>query len=848
MLLLEPPTGVFRARPPLRPRRKLAAAALLPTVLLAACASEFEVPPPRTLPFTLEPRHEYPRAAYGVDLDGDGADELIYVWRPEVAGGRRIEALMLQRHGGGVLEQINYDGRIVTHRFLDITGNGRREIVVGVVRNDSLFLSVADDRGTKLFSFFLIEGEPRMELDGEIPWDPFIHFIGTADVDGDGTPELVTMVTTGYARLPRGVLVHSLPDGRRMGALVVGAHLITAALDDFVGGGLPRLVATSRASSNGAAAGGFDDDHSHFLVFRLFPEVEVEWSRTLGGRFSFGVLTYADFTGDRERELLVMATSPHAEVELEFVEPGTWRPLRRHTLAAPLVSPFTLDLDRDGRPEIVAVRPPGDVWVLDATFERVRSRQVAPGIEDLTHVPDLDGDGVSEIVAVFRGGDNLASRGFALLGPDLRIKAVYPEGQIAGVLRRGVGVPPYVLVHQGERTIALSLTPNHLYLLYRHGALAAGGLGGAAILLATFSFLRLQRRSRLLRSVRTALGDGANQGLLLLDRRGRVRWANGTLRGWLGLEDGRRPRDLCELAPVAPEVVEFCRSSAAAEPPLRRTTAASLPSGGGRMRVQLAAEPLRTRTRGDPHWLIRFEEPASAPPQPPVDWAILAQRVAHDVKNPLTSMLLTLQHLQREYRERAPEATPELDRYATRIEQRIDQLRQLTNNFLKFVDLREIERSEVDLNRLVREFARSLERSLPPDIEVRLDLAESLSPVRVDEEQIRSLLGNLVTNAVNALARGGTITLATRLARGMHAPDAGDARDYLLLEVLDTGEGVPAHLQEQIFAPGFSTAEHGSGLGLALVRKVAADHGGHVTVESEEGTGSAFCVYLPLEG
>lgn len=205
-------------------------------------------------------------------------------------------------------------------------------------------------------------------------------------------------------------------------------------------------------------------------------------------------------------------------------------------------------------------------------------------------------------------------------------------------------------------------------------------------------------------------------------------------------------------------------------------------------------------------------------------------------------MLLTLQQLQMEYREGAPAIANRLDRYATRIEDRIGQLRQLTSNFLKFVNVEEPNLVEANLTELVERFAAELRRSLPPDIQLTLKSQSGLPMVRIDPEQIHALLDNLTANAINAMPDGGVITISTSLT---HAP-GDDSNTHMMLELLDTGAGMDPDVASRIFEPGFTTAEEGSGLGLAIVKKIVDDHDRIVTVESELGTGSVFSVCLPL--
>jgi len=98
------------------------------------------------------------------------------------------------------------------------------------------------------------------------------------------------------------------------------------------------------------------------------------------------------------------------------------------------------------------------------------------------------------------------------------------------------------------------------------------------------------------------------------------------------------------------------------------------------------------------------------------------------------------------------------------------------------------------------------------------------------------------------MPEGGRITISTQLAQGLQLKGLTDhPRDYVLLEVLDTGIGIPEQDRELLFDPDFTASEGGLGLGLAIVKKIIDDHKGHIDVASEPGTGTVFSVYLPIK-
>jgi signal transduction histidine kinase len=192
----------------------------------------------------------------------------------------------------------------------------------------------------------------------------------------------------------------------------------------------------------------------------------------------------------------------------------------------------------------------------------------------------------------------------------------------------------------------------------------------------------------------------------------------------------------------------------------------------------------------------------------------LAAQIAHEVRNPLSAIVLNAELLEDELHA-CIHASPEVKRLARAVSAEAERLTELTNEYLTFARLPRPASTPQALAPLLEEaacFSRSeAERA---GVALELDLDRSASAV-VDARLLRQVLLNLLRNAVDAMPGGGRLTLRTSLQGGRVA-----------LDVIDTGPGVPPAQHEAIFEPFFSTKPHGTGLGLAVARKVARDHGG----------------------
>jgi len=821
----------------------MAGVGLVMVTVLCCSGKEGGFPVPDEQPYKLERVSEVdPRVSY-IDLNLDGHDEQIREnnsANPLVPGG-----IVLMTPDGKMVDQVNYVGDVKPLHFLDYDGDGVLEILVPFLRNDSLFVGFVNSHGQKLFYFLLTTGKPRGEDNAVLPWDPGVQDFYVADVDADGQAELISVINTEFARLPRGIFIHSLPEGRLLGKKIVGSALRETFLGDFDRDGRLEMIAQTSAPNNGANAGGFDDARSYLLVFDLSVPPQVSCSRVMGGLWTDFQLFYRDFNGDGRPEFLAFAatrSSRPGQGRIEMIEPGTWRTYRERRLVEFLQSPQVVDLDRDARPEILATAPQGEIWVFDSgNFEVVRRRHFGFQVSSFTVLPDVDGDGVEEIVA-------LTPDGVLLLGPDLGVKAALPGGFIKSIVQRGLGNQPYLLGRREGKTIVFRLVSNPLYLWKRYGAVPLWVFGVGLVTAVLMGIHSLRRRNRLLELVQARLVATGDQGVLLLGPDFRIAMMNGTLRQWLRLNGlGTRPRArFDEVLQSMPSLVSFLRQ-ATALPAHHQEDYLDLELDGVRRQIRVVADPIPLDRNQKPHWLVVLENRSrEVELQRSRTWGMMARRVAHDIKNPLTSILLTLQRLQMEYRERYPEVAAEFDGYSSRIIERIEYLRRVTRNFMKFVNIEKPTLVEVDLNAFLRSVGETIGQGLPPDIQLEFKLDAELPLVRIDQEQMQSVLENLIANAVNALPDGGRVTIATQVAQDLHISPDTQSHSYVVLEVLDTGVGIPDTHRARLFDLDFTESEHGTGVGLAIVKKIVEDHGGYVEVESEVGVGSAFCIYLPV--
>ena len=215
-------------------------------------------------------------------------------------------------------------------------------------------------------------------------------------------------------------------------------------------------------------------------------------------------------------------------------------------------------------------------------------------------------------------------------------------------------------------------------------------------------------------------------------------------------------------------------------------------------------------------------------------WRELARRLAHELKNPLFPLQITVENMRRA-REQYPDQFDEVFREgSSTLSTELSNLKQIISRFSDFARMPAPAMQHVRLNDLAESTVKLFTAQLAEaHIAIRTEFDPRLRTILADPEQITRALRNLILNAIDAMPRGGTLTVRTTpLENGVR------------LEVADTGQGLTPEECERLFTPYYTTKTHGTGLGLAIVQSVVSDHRGRITVESEPGKGTAFRIDL----
>ncbi len=216
-------------------------------------------------------------------------------------------------------------------------------------------------------------------------------------------------------------------------------------------------------------------------------------------------------------------------------------------------------------------------------------------------------------------------------------------------------------------------------------------------------------------------------------------------------------------------------------------------------------------------------------------WREVARRIAHEIKNPLTPIQLSAQRLRKRYLTRFNDDEKVFDECTEMIIKSVDELKTLVNEFSNFARMPASQPESNDLNSLIRETL-TLYQEAHRSVSFNFVTDESLPLLKIDRDQIKRVIINILENAVAAMEEQGAINIASNFDSELKMAS---------FSIADTGPGITPDVKLRLFEPYFSTKKSGTGLGLAIVSSIVSDHNGFVRVRDNEPRGACFVVELP---
>ena len=474
----------------------------------------------------------------------------------------------------------------------------------------------------------------------------------------------------------------------------------------------------------------------------------------------------------------------------------------------------------------------------------------------------------------FLANEPLPGRATALIYALVRLEENAPKGVLAVPLV----LQERVLTREAENvadalltaTVCLGIVLSGIgYLFARRLSVPIRDLSGAAATIASGRFdVRVQARGRdeirrlvdAFNGMAAALSDqredlrrrkdyieaillNVTTGVISTDAEGNVRTSNPAASLILGLPIDLAGRNLfdelarhADLAPLLGLWREI--PTGGAGPPRE----ISILRAGDEVRLRSVAMPLRESDAGSPGRIFLVEDVTDVMRSNRLEaWAEMARGIAHEIKNPLTPIQLSAEHLLRVRGGGDGGAhDPVLRECVDTILEQVRTLREISSDFSTYARLPILRKAPADVSEVVRATLAPYQSSAPAGVEVAVD-AQPLPPLDIDARVLKRALVNLVENAIQAMEGGGRLAVTVRRVDEPGGP-------WAEIVIADTGIGMDEATRARVFEPYFSTRDSGVGLGLAIARRAVEEHGGTITAESSPGRGTRMIVRLPFPG
>jgi signal transduction histidine kinase len=331
-------------------------------------------------------------------------------------------------------------------------------------------------------------------------------------------------------------------------------------------------------------------------------------------------------------------------------------------------------------------------------------------------------------------------------------------------------------------------------------------------------------------------------GVVSLDRERRVLMHNRVAAELLGVAVGQSLERLVARSPRLEPVAAFLRSAGGE---MARATVRLGGTAAGEHEWSLVWVPLPGQ--GEPFALLVVEDVTEElRGQRLLAWAAMARMIAHEIKNPLTPIRLSAEHMREVYQRDPEHFAGVFERCTANILTQVEELRSIASEFSTYSAIPRIDPRPGDLTAAVAGLVEGYRAAPPRGVRVELETRSGPIEARFDAKLLLRAVRNLIENALRATAGGGRVVV--RVERGAGAAGAsGAAGPSALIAVLDSGPGVPPELLARIFDPYFSTHDAGTGLGLPIARRIAEEHGGEIAARNRPEGGLEAVITIPCE-
>jgi len=632
----------------------------------------------------------------------------------------------------------------------------------------------------------------------------------------------------------------------------VASVISSVVIDDIDNDDEIEIILGTYANNNGVSGGGMADDSSYVIV--LEADGTQKWRRAIGPYWTGAQVGVGNFSVDHKKNLIVyqvsLRISTATQDEIYLLNPVTGEHLAPPKKSG---SRFTLpmfpnlnccfDFNGDRRDEIVVGGTDGFVRLLDGELNEIENSELfEKDYVRIVAVTDLDGNGFLEVVCT------ASEEQIVILDHRLNTLCSY---QFAFL-----GINSLVVVN-GEKNNSLLVSTNNekdmayhllefeksIYPFESVQTIKKATCWGVVACVAVFFLIILRnlffgaRARKLLPSL---LGEAdLLDRCLLITKNGKLESIGSYWGQLFNVQPyrfaGQHWRILFQedqLKPIENVLTEFFKYTI-----IERTIRISVHGDGEQKAMKLKSRYLPNEKT---YCVMIFDMSEEEHIRQVKHWAQVAQRLAHGIKNPLTTVKLNAEELRHVLEKNCRELIPNIDDYFNAMIHQVNKLKKMSDGFMQFVEFEKPHLRPCDMNEIIRELIVLWQPEKSTGIQIEMELEEIMSQTLLDPQQFEFALKNVFFNAVESIPEGGRILISSRKVTLLHSDNKGYGPiEFNELQVRDTGCGIPPEFLDKVCKPYFTRNKtEGTGLGLSIVQKIIDSHEGQLEISSEVDVGT----------
>ncbi len=771
------------------------------------------------------------------DFDRDGMSELILVKHaPET----HQDGLKFFTAHNGLVDQWTCNEPVFANAvyFGDYDGDDYDEVYFFTKGNDSLFLYSFDPRQQNSFIIFrkLIATAPRPNPNRRKIWDVGKPEAVFYDSDKDGFKEVYIALNAGFSLHPREMVKFDIKRQKitarsKQGTIVAVKPILVDLNDDEI----PELLMeNSGAPANAPSDMLFSDHYPWLTVFDLNLNF---FFKPIHFPYPFSGINTKIWRHNRQKYLAVLYDyhGIHAFPPTLYLYSSQGKLLRKKKLFSKY-NWHIFSLPHKEYTYLYLTNEAGDIYKLNDALNEIWQKSLSNPILYIKSAADFDMDGQTELFARGKQGYCIFKQDFS---EETRLVEIPPDYRDhISVKYEGLDKKPAIIIQTSDFLYFLRYEKNpYRFLLI------------PTILLVFFLFYGLChlvfnhfQNKFYEREIKRELGQFLHKGLLILDTKGRIRTVNATFEQILKLQRHIQPKTHFRHAlEERKKMVQLIETLIAQQTFLERSC--SLPVGQDAISLKFQGIVLRGFLNIPVGFLILLDtyefEYMSQRLQ---IWVQTIQKMAHDIKAPLSSIQLGLQTLQMKLESPEPQER-NISNDFTLLNNELQRVRSLTKQFLRFTSLEKPKLSAIDLenflNKSIQKFRHFTQNE---SLQIDVEIDPTARTISADPFLLEMVLQVLLENAIEALAGNGRILITANVIRS----PKDNFKEFVEIEISDNGPGIPEENLDKVFEPFYSTKTNGTGLGLAIAKNIIEAHQGSISITSREGFSTIVRILIPF--